>query len=45
MNKYIELPEEADAWAVERQVSRMIRDRIGQRDGAEALAGLAALFG
>lgn len=44
INKYIELAEEADAWAVERQLSRLIRDRINQRDGGEALAGLAAMF-
>ncbi|MBI5259338.1 MAG: hypothetical protein HY855_22745 [Burkholderiales bacterium] len=44
MNKYVELPEEADAWAVERQVSRLIRDLIGHRLGNEALDGLAGLF-
>jgi hypothetical protein len=42
---YINLPEEADAWAVEREVSRMVRARINAAAGDEALQGIAALFG
>jgi hypothetical protein len=44
INKYINLPEEADAWAVERQVSRKIRSRINSMGTEEALAGVAGLF-
>jgi hypothetical protein len=44
-NPYIHLPEEADAWRVEREVSRMIRQMIGAQAMDGALGGLGALFG
>ncbi len=44
MNPYIHLPEEADAWAVEREVRRKFRSKLGARLGDEALEGLAGLF-
>jgi hypothetical protein len=44
MNKYINLPEEADAWATQRLLKRAVRDRIGASAGTDALQGLATLF-
>lgn len=44
MNPYIHLPEEADAWTVEREVSRKVRYVIGAREMDEALEGVARLF-
>lgn len=44
MNPYIHLAEEADAWAVERQVKRLIKAGVQAYAGAEALEGVAGLF-
>ena len=45
MAPYISLPEEADAWAVERSVKNLFRQRIGAIEYDEALEGVARLFG
>jgi len=45
MNPYINLPEEADAWAVERAVSRAVRGRISELATDDAMLGLRSLFG
>lgn len=42
---YTNLPEEADAWAVEREVSRMVRRAINAAAEDDALEGLGAMFG
>jgi hypothetical protein len=44
MNPYIQLPEEADAWRVERELRRLLKRKIQERLGAQALEGLAGLF-
>lgn len=44
MNPYINLPEEADAWRVERELRRLLKSRIQARLGDRALEGLAGLF-
>jgi hypothetical protein len=44
MNPYIHLPEEADAWRVERELRRLLKGKIEARLGAQALEGLAGFF-
>jgi len=41
---YINLPEEADAWSVEREVSRLVRAAINAAAEDDALEGLSTLF-
>lgn len=44
MSPYIQLPEEADAWATERTIKDRFRQRIGVIQRDEALSGISSLF-